>query len=160
MMKKRLLIIGVWVAVIILIASTLFNVYLTLNQRSELMQEIQKAVSSQIKQIDVPTPKDGKDARTPVKNIDYFDGVNGSNATDEQVKKAVSDYFTANPPKVTTGKDGYTPIKGKDYVDGKDGGVPEIRCNVIKNRWETRFGEDQVWQLLNGEKVKCTTEEK
>jgi hypothetical protein len=39
-----------------------------------------------------PTPKDGKDGKTPVKGVDYFDG-----------------------------KDGITPVKGVDYFDGKDG---------------------------------------
>ena len=40
----------------------------------------------------------GKDGYTPVKGVDYFDGVNGKD-----------------------GKDGYTPIKGVDYFDGTNG---------------------------------------
>jgi len=45
---------------------------------------------------------DGKDGYTPVKGIDYFDGVDGKD-----------------------GQDGYTPVKGKDYFDGKDGAAGE-----------------------------------
>ena len=41
---------------------------------------------------------DGKDGYTPVKGVDYFDGVDGKNGTD-----------------------GYTPVKGVDYFDGVDG---------------------------------------
>lgn len=45
--------------------------------------------------------KDGKDGYTPVKGVDYFDGINGKDGVD--------------------GKDGYTPVKGVDYFDGADG---------------------------------------
>ena len=45
--------------------------------------------------------KDGQDGYTPVKGVDYFDGVDGKNGSD--------------------GKDGYTPVKGKDYFDGEPG---------------------------------------
>lgn len=48
--------------------------------------------------------KDGKDGYTPVKGVDYFDGVDGKDGKDG-----------------IDGQDGYTPIKGKDYFDGKDG---------------------------------------
>lgn len=41
---------------------------------------------------------DGQDGYTPVKGVDYFDGVNGKD-----------------------GADGYTPVKGKDYFDGEAG---------------------------------------
>lgn len=40
----------------------------------------------------------GKDGYTPVKGVDYFDGIDGKD-----------------------GKDGYTPIKGIDYFDGEMG---------------------------------------
>ena len=44
--------------------------------------------------------KDGKDGYTPVKGVDYFDGVDGRNGVD--------------------GKDGYTPVKGVDYWTEED----------------------------------------
>lgn len=48
--------------------------------------------------------KDGKDGYTPVKNVDYFDGIDGKDGIDG-----------------IDGVDGYTPIKGIDYFDGKNG---------------------------------------
>lgn len=48
--------------------------------------------------------KNGKDGYTPIKNVDYFDGLQG-----------------VPGPRGKDGKDGYTPIKGTDYFDGKDG---------------------------------------
>lgn len=56
---------------------------------------------------------DGKDGRTPVKGVDYFDGTNGENGY-TPIKGI--DYFDG-----IDGKDGYTPVKGVDYFDGKDG---------------------------------------
>ena len=52
----------------------------------------------------------GADGYTPVKGVDYFDGVDG---TDGYTPVKGKDYFD--------GKDGYTPVKGVDYFDGKDG---------------------------------------
>lgn len=66
--------------------------------------------------------KDGKDGYTPVKGVDYFDGVNGQNGKDGYTPRKGVDYFDGQ-----NGKDGYTPIKGVDYFDGvngKDGYTP------------------------------------
>jgi len=48
--------------------------------------------------------RDGKDGYTPIKGIDYFDGANGKDGVNGK-----------------DGKDGYTPIKGVDYFDGTNG---------------------------------------
>ena len=48
--------------------------------------------------------KDGKDGYTPIKGVDYFDGLPGADGKDGE-----------------PGKDGYTPIKGVDYFDGEKG---------------------------------------
>ena len=55
---------------------------------------------------------DGKDGYTPIKGIDYFDGLNGKDGID--------------------GHDGYTPIKGVDYFDGDKGeqGVSVIKAEI------------------------------
>lgn len=66
--------------------------------------------------------RDGKDGYTPVKGVDYFDGLPGNDGLDGQPGKdgytpqKGIDYFDGEP-----GKDGYTPIKGVDYFDGLPG---------------------------------------
>lgn len=60
-----------------------------------------------VKGVDYVDGIDGQDGYTPVKGVDYFDGTDGYTPV-----KGV-DYFD--------GTDGYTPVKGVDYVDGKDG---------------------------------------
>ena len=52
----------------------------------------------------------GKDGRTPVKGVDYFDGAPGKDGADGYTPQKGVDYFDGEP-----GKD------GKDGVDGKDG---------------------------------------
>ena len=60
----------------------------------------------------LPGPKGdpGNDGYTPIKGVDYTDGVDG--AAGYTPIKGV-DYFD--------GEDGYTPVKGVDYFDGIDG---------------------------------------
>lgn len=64
-------------------------------------------VNTAIEQIELtpgpvgPQGPAGKDGKTPVKGVDYFDGVNGKDGKN--------------------GKDGYTPVKGIDYFDGQPG---------------------------------------
>lgn len=148
-----------WILLVcLLLLSVAVNIVLFVRQ-DEVKREIRHSVSEEIAKVKIPQPKDGY---TPVKNLDYFDGQNGINATDKQVKQAVDQYFKENPPQVINGSNGYTPQKGVDYFDGnpgQDGITPLVRCNTTKNRWEVRYGLDQAWQLLNNEKVKCTTEE-
>lgn len=48
----------------------------------------------------------GKDGYTPIKGVDYFDGLNGKDGKDGINGK--------------DGADGYTPIKGKDYFTSAD----------------------------------------
>lgn len=67
----------------------------------------------------------GKDGYTPVKGVDYFDGVDGKNGADGYTPVKGVDYFDGSNGKDGTdgkdGADGYTPVKGVDYFDGTDG---------------------------------------
>ena len=49
----------------------------------------------------------GQDGYTPIKGLDYFDGIQGP--------------IGIKGPQGSPGIDGYTPIKGVDYFDGEDG---------------------------------------
>lgn len=160
-MKKKYLNIILWVVTIIAIVVAILAVYRTTQKEDELRSlkdVIKTVVQKEVASIGLrlPEPKDGY---TPRKNIDYFDGKpgengrdgkDGQNVTDAQVDKAVKKYFKENPIVVKDGVDG---------KDGSDGITPEIRCNAVRNRWEIRYGIEEAWQVLNGEKVKCTTGE-
>ena len=56
---------------------------------------------------------DGKDGYTPIKGVDYFDGINGKDGVDGKAGRDGTNGID--------GKDGYTPIKGVDYFDGVNG---------------------------------------
>lgn len=89
--------------------------------------------------------RDGTDGKTPVKGLDYFDGVDGKTPV-----KGV-DY--------RDGEDGKTPKKGVDYRDGVDGKTPvkgkdyqDGKNGVTpKHKWEghsLRFqNPDGTWAL-------------
>lgn len=62
-----------------------------------------------------PGPK-GDPGYTPIKGVDYFDGVNGRDGTDGRTPVKGVDYFDG-----TNGADGRTPVKGVDYFDGAPG---------------------------------------
>lgn len=71
--------------------------------------------------------KDGKDGYTPIKGIDYFDGAPGKDGKDgtltfeELTPEQKETLKGADGAPGKDGIDGYTPIKGVDYFDGKDG---------------------------------------
>lgn len=138
-----------WMLLLLLVGMSVFTIYLLSTKDDEIRKSINDSVKSEVAKIIIPTPKNGLDGYTPVKGVDYFDGINGLNATDEQVQKAVNVWFEKNPLQV---------VQPKDGSDGMNGITPQIKCNTTKNRWEVRYGEDQSWQLLNNEKVKCTEE--
>lgn len=60
-----------------------------------------------IKGVDYFDGINGKDGYTPIKNVDYFDGKDGRDGVDGRDGE--------------NGQDGYTPIKGVDYFDGING---------------------------------------
>lgn len=66
--------------------------------------------------------KKGIQAVVPVKDVDYFDGVNGVKGKDGYSPIKNVDYFDGRDGvDGLNGKDGKTPIKGVDYFDGKNG---------------------------------------
>lgn len=161
MNKQKLLHIVIGVLLFALLVANFFTIYILISRNDQISKSIHDSVQSEIKNIQIPKPKDGY---IPVKGIDYFDGTNGNNATDEQVKKAVNEWFEKNPPQVIAGPKGDTGEKGDkgdkgDSIIGLEGLVTIIRCNTVKNHWEIKYHIEDNWQLLNNERVKCTVEQ-
>lgn len=65
--------------------------------------------------------KDGKDGYTPIKGIDYFDGAPGKDGKDGTITFEELTPEQKESLKGADGKDGYTPVKGIDYFDGAPG---------------------------------------
>lgn len=63
-----------------------------------------------------PKGEPGKDGYTPVKGVDYFDGLPGA---DGKTPVKGVDYFDGETG--PQGEPGYTPVKGVDYFDGAPG---------------------------------------
>lgn len=153
-----------WLIILMLLVGNIVTIYLLISNNEDVSTRIRNSVSEEIASIDIPNP---------------VNGIDGQDATEEQVKKAVEDYFKKYP--VKNGKDGYTPVKGVDYVDGQsikgddgytpvknldyfdgqngsdgvNGLTPQIRCNTTRNIWQVRYSSNESWQPLNGEQVAC-----
>lgn len=90
---------------------------------------------------------DGQDGYTPIKGVDYFDGINGKDGTngvdgeDGYTPIKGVDYFD--------GINGHTPVKGVDYFDGVDGGdgrEVELQKSATHIQW--RYVGDVTWLNL------------
>lgn len=81
-----------------------------------------------------PRGLQGSDGYTPVKGVDYFDGIDGKD-----------------------GKDGHTPIKGVDYFDGSDANV--TKTNVVNALGYIPLSEDSLpsnLETTTGSQAKAT----
>lgn len=140
---KTSIVIFVFLLIIAIISGiNLYLLFENLNTRDERVkrnvEEVVATINANTRPISTIAPVE---IHTPVKGIDYSDGKAGKDGTN--------------------GKDGFNgtngiSIKGDMGIDGKDGLTLEIRCNTVKNRWETRYVGDPTWQIMNGETVKCT----
>lgn len=61
----------------------------------------------------------GNEGYTPIKGVDYFDGIDGKDGKDGYTPIKGIDYFDGEQGE--KGEKGYTPIKGIDYFDGEKG---------------------------------------
>lgn len=94
-----------------------------------------------------------KDGYTPIKDIDYKDGIDGLNGRDGVNGKDGKDSLSTHTIE--------TIIK-EVPVNGEDGKTSETRCNESRNRWEVKYSDSDSWQIQYGEVgqvVKCTIEE-
>jgi hypothetical protein len=132
---------------LLFILIVLFNIYTLIKERDQIYKSLESTIFNKVIS-NIPEPKNGIDGDTPVKGIDYFDGRDGrdgENGKDGQDGRDGVD-----------GAQGPQGIQGEKGEPGANGLTPQLRCNKEKNRWEVRYSDDQNWELLNGEKVRCT----
>lgn len=134
-----------WLAIALIVLLAVVNVLVTIYSSKEREKAVDRAVKQVIESMPVErkTPEviKGKDGYTPVKGVDYFDGAKGD-------KGEVG----------LKGDKGDRGDAGKAGENGKDSFL-DIKCNLEKNRWEIKLSPLDKWQVLNGESVKCSTEQ-
>jgi hypothetical protein len=174
-MKKRdtLLFIS-WALFIILILSTLINVYLILTrgdetpiqQRSELnLDDVKKHIDKSFESMYIDEDKireiikeytnDNKIDNSQPEVIHGKDGVDGKNVKDGIGVRGEPGRDGRDGKDGKDGKDGYTPVKGIDYFDGE---AIFVQCNVEMNAWQTRHEFSTDWELLNDTVIPCMLE--
>lgn len=143
-MKKHVLVSRITLALIILtLLVSGLTMFTILTHKDNLSERIQTAVAEQVKieveKIKVSTPLNGIDGYTPVKGKDYFDGKDG-----EKGDKGDSAYRIAL-------KNGFKGTE-KEWLESLK---PKVRCNILLNRWETKYSNDITWQAMDGKKTPC-----
>lgn len=154
MFKRHKAAIIVFLFLIMIIIISGINLYLMLENANTRNDRVRQSVESvletiEAKKVTTPTQTVIID-NTPVKGVDYFDGRDGQNGTDGVNGESI---------KGDTGAPGKDGVNGKDGKDGNDALPIIVRCNTKKNRWETKYAGDSVWQVMNDEVIKCTIEE-
>lgn len=156
-----------WAAITVLIGLVIVLLIISLdrlNQVEKLTQEIQSIKTQPA--VTLPKVLNGY---TPVLGIDYF---NGSNATDEQVKKAVDGYMAKHPIKDGTSglngsngdnaydlavKNGFTGTI-QEWLDSlkvkgdKGDAASELDIDCKDGHIVKRYVTDAFWQTTN---IKC-----
>jgi hypothetical protein len=155
------------IAVLLLIGLVSWLLLLSINKDKET-ETIRQTLNELLnKRMDIP-----KDGKTPVLGIDYLNGVN---ATDDQVQKAVYAYMDAHPIKNgTNGLDAPTASDGasayqlaivagftgtmKEWLDSlkikgdKGDTAPELDIDCQNGYIAKKYSTDSLWQLTN---IKC-----
>lgn len=147
--KMRLLLIIQIITLLFITIIIAGAIYLFSNRHH--MPEQVESIRSEVKSLEVRALElEEKIRRLNSSNYIPKDGINGKDGKDG--KDSLSTYTIEKKTIVEQ-----VPINGKD---GKDAPLFEPRCNIEKNRWEYRYGDDVTWKVLNGTPTKCTTEEK
>lgn len=138
----------------------LFIVFLLVNNKDKLSEEVRKSVLAEIAGLsnrDGRDGVDGKDGKTPIKGVDYFDGRDGRNGRDG--RDGENGMPGLQGPQGIQGEKGDRGEKGDPGQNGTDGRTPEVRCNTGKNRWEHRYIGEETWQVTydeSNQEARCT----
>lgn len=137
-----------FVSIVALVAAIAFAFWVSYDVRDTKIKFQEYIESSK----DAYTPRDGKDGRDGVTEVitkevyipgkdgaNGINGMDGKNVTNEQVAKAVSDYFVANPVK---------PEKGDQGEPGATGLTIFVRQKPLSNSYECLVAGDIIWQPL------------
>ena len=149
-----------WILLLLLLCSIVLNTFASIRTTELQAVLIDSKVKKQIESLNIPA---GKDGYTPIKNVDYVDGKDG-------VTKTIHDFTSTtieipnSGPKGDKGDSAYQTWVNlgnvgteQDFIESLKPQVilPDLKCNIDKNRWETKLPSDPSWQALNGEVVPC-----
>lgn len=131
-----------WLVIILIVLLSILNVlitiYLTYEHEKSINNKvdyINSIIENKLKSIEDIKVINGENGKTPIKGIDYSDGLNGKDGTN--------------------GQNGIDGVNGKDGTNGKDAYF-DIQCNIEKNRWEVKYSPTDKWKVLNGTPIRCT----
>lgn len=131
-------------AIIVLSGLNLYFLLENINTREYRIRQSVEKVLQEVKQGNVVSPTSIIPPTIPTKDIQYIKGADGQKGLDGISIKG------------DKGDKGDAGLPGKDGRDGRDAPLLEIRCNILKNRWEIRYALDNGWKIMNNTPTKCT----
>lgn len=147
---KKLSTILVYALLVISVLLSAFSIFFLATRLPEIQAQLDSRLAERFAQYvkDQKIATDGKDGYTPIKGVDYFDGIKGDDG--------LQGIRGEQGVKGETGATGQTGTTGEKGLQGEPGKLIILRCNTKKNRWEYKYEGDDTWQILNDEKVACT----
>lgn len=130
-MKERVTLVAVILLAIVSVASLSYSY-----QATSKIEDLKLSVDNKTNKVVV---YQGKDAYTPVKGIDYFDGVNGTNSVSFSIKETVLKEVPVVGPIGPSGSNG---------KDGLDAPIQEIRVNPDNGDLESKLTNTKFWTTL------------
>lgn len=142
--KKMRILLIIQVVSLLLTLSVVVGLTYYLIEHRYLSSEVDNAnrgvKSLEFKYEELKTLVESKDYSiyVPKKGVDYFDG---------------KDSFSTHTVETVV-----TKVIEQIPVDGEDGLTAQLQCNPVKNRWEIRYSQDELWKVLKyeGQPTKCT----
>lgn len=166
--------IAAWALFVILLLSTVFNIYLLITSGDDIhpyrdiikSEDIKKHIDESLESkvmseeavrslIEEYTSKVDKETPNPVDGEDGRDGIDGKDGADGKDGKSIVGPKGEKGEKGDKGDPGYTPVKGVDYFDAEP---IFVQCNVEINAWQQRTSPSDDWELLDDKIIPCTVE--
>lgn len=132
-------------AMMVLSSLNLYFLLENINTREDRIRQSVEKVLKEAKQGKAIEPTTIVSPNITPKEIQYIKGADGQKGLDGvSIKGDKGD-------KGDPGRD------GQDGKDGQDAPLLEIRCNLLKNRWETRYTGNKAWKIMNDTPINCIT---
>lgn len=150
--KNRIIMTAIVITVLLLAFGNLFLMFKitrSIDNTLSAMDMLKKRITDVEDALQrIPKSNDGY---TPIKGIDYTDGKKGDKG--EAGRNGTDSKSTDTVEKETVIKE--VPVNGKDGIDGK---TIILRCNALRNRWETSYIGDTTWSVIrdtNNDPIRC-----
>lgn len=149
-MNQKRLVQAVIILLIALLLITGYMLYYLVTDKEAIESRLQNQLNAQVASI---KPEDGQPGTPGPPGPKGDTGLSMKGPAGAQGIQGIQGIQGEPGPQGIAGPIGATGLQGPAGTDGK---TPQLRCNTVKNRWEVRYSDDELWGLLNSKVVACT----